>query len=277
MEGEMLTAHTFTLDPRPSLDADPDDFVVDSGDEGAIAGIVIAATTDNNRLDTDGSDDFVAASGVEADVGQLSRVGVIVDDDFFGGAPSSAHSGISTAQLTISGTISDASAADGSVDGRYSFVFDGNADTSGGHTGGINAAFGDASVRSVTYSDADTSGDTSGRQFDGFVITFDRPVDPSAPVGDGSVLTVGGGTVDARGAAIGLIVGGALGTGARNAAEDADAFMGADAGETTMSGVGTGRIYTITIKALDAGTDDLDLAAMGGMASPTPARNRRWY
>ena len=40
-----------------------------------------------------------------------------------------AQGGISTAQLTISGTISDPS-----VDGRYSFVFDGNADTSGGHT-----------------------------------------------------------------------------------------------------------------------------------------------
>jgi hypothetical protein len=41
-----------------------------------------------------------------------------------------AQGGISTAQLTISGTISDPIA----VDGRYSFVFDGNADTSGGHT-----------------------------------------------------------------------------------------------------------------------------------------------
>jgi hypothetical protein len=38
----------------------------------------------------------------------------------------------------------------------------------------------------------------------------------------------------------------------------------ADTGETTASGVGTGRIYTITIKALDpagVGTDDLDFAA----------------
>jgi hypothetical protein len=41
-----------------------------------------------------------------------------------------AQGGIATAQLTISGTISDPSA----VDGRYSFVFDDNADTSGGHT-----------------------------------------------------------------------------------------------------------------------------------------------
>jgi hypothetical protein len=44
------------------LDPDPDDFVVEGGSEGAIAGIVIAATTDNNRSDTDGGasgDSFV--------------------------------------------------------------------------------------------------------------------------------------------------------------------------------------------------------------------------
>ena len=46
-------AYTFTLGPRPSLDADPDDFAVESGGEDAVAGIVIAATTDNNRSDTD--------------------------------------------------------------------------------------------------------------------------------------------------------------------------------------------------------------------------------
>ena len=48
----------------------------------------------------------------------------------FGDGGDGAQDGIATAQLTISGTISDPSA----VDGRYSFVFDGNADTSGGHT-----------------------------------------------------------------------------------------------------------------------------------------------
>jgi hypothetical protein len=46
----------------------------------------------------------------------------------FGDGGDGAQGGVSTAQLTISGTISDLSAADG----RYSFVFDGNA--AGGHT-----------------------------------------------------------------------------------------------------------------------------------------------
>jgi uncharacterized protein YukE len=66
-----------------------------------------------------------ASAGCTGDACNGGNAGIL-----FGDGGDGAQGGISTAQLTISGTISDPSA----VDGRYSFVFDGNADTSGGHT-----------------------------------------------------------------------------------------------------------------------------------------------
>ena len=76
-----------------------------------------------------------------------------------------AAGGIATAQLTITGTISDSSA----VDGRYSFAFDGNADTSGGHTQPYGDFLGGVFVGQD--SNALTSVEPSAAYFDGRFLT----------------------------------------------------------------------------------------------------------
>jgi prepilin-type processing-associated H-X9-DG protein len=82
--------------------------------------------------------------------------------------------------------------------------------TSDASDASINGSLGDGSVRPIKSSDADTagqsvtftatvgssggadaSGDTSGRQLDAFVVTFDRPVDP-ASTGCGGASCNGG-------------------------------------------------------------------------------------
>jgi prepilin-type processing-associated H-X9-DG protein len=229
-------------------------------------------------------------------------------------------------------------------DGLMTASVDASVDA-GGHTGGINVVFGDGSVHSINSSDSDASGDTSVRQLDGFVVTFDRPVDPATPVDDpagiddliidaviseaataqtgfdaqgrllvgtdggiwrgfdadgkdgnatyqpdtdndqllytwsvtggrmGSAgdadagdLTVGGGTVDGKGAAIGLIVGGAGGAGSL-ATGDADAvideaftFDGAQTHDHADINIGVGELQEFTISK----ANDADPYAIGG-------------
>src|SRR5215207_9956474 len=70
VEGEPKAADRFAIDWADEValggpDTAPDDggFVVESGGEGAIAGIVIATISDNNRLDTNWIDNFVVESG----------------------------------------------------------------------------------------------------------------------------------------------------------------------------------------------------------------------
>ena len=78
-------------------------------------------------------------------------------------ADAAVHIGVASAQLTISGTISDLSV----VDGRYSFVFDGNADTAGGQP------YGDflGGVFVGQDSDAMTSVEPTAPYFDGRFLT----------------------------------------------------------------------------------------------------------
>jgi hypothetical protein len=86
VDGEPKADDRFAIDWANEValggpDTAPDNggFVVESGRDGAIAGIVIAATTDNNRLDTNDE----AANLCDGSVGLIGTSDAIATSDFF--------------------------------------------------------------------------------------------------------------------------------------------------------------------------------------------------